>query len=138
MSSGVAVNDSCLEAFTDLKLKHTSKYVVYKLNDQNTEIIVDKTSNEKEYDSFIADLPETECRWAVYDLEYDQGEGKRNKILFVAWSPDQAKIKNKMLYASSKDALRKKLVGVATDVQATDYDEVSYESVLDKASRGAR
>ncbi|KAJ1934353.1 cofilin [Linderina macrospora] len=138
MSSGVAVNDSCLDAFTGLKLKHTAKYVVYKLNDSNDEIVVDKTSEATDYDAFIADLPETECRWAVYDLEYNKGEGVRNKILFIAWSPDNAKIKNKMLYASSKDALRKKLVGIAAEVQATDFDEVAYESVLDKAMRGTR
>lgn len=39
-------------------------------------------------------------------------------------SPDDAKIKNKMLYASSKDAIRKALNGIQTDVQATAYDEV--------------
>lgn len=33
-----------------------------------------------------------------------------------------------MLAASSKDALRKSLVGVGVEVQATDIDEVSYEA----------
>jgi hypothetical protein len=71
-------------------------------------------------------------------------------------SPDTAKVKDKMLYASSKDALRKKLVGIATgktisscisfnttlipffylsEIQATDFSEVAYESVLEKVSR---
>ena len=50
-------------------------------------------------------------------------------------SPDTAKIKAKMLYASSKDALRKKLVGVATEIQATDLSEVAYDTVLDKVSK---
>ena len=47
-------------------------------------------------------------------------------------SPDNAKIKHKMVYASSKDAIRKKLDGIYTEVQATDVAELSYESVFDK------
>jgi len=39
-----------------------------------------------------------------------------------------------MVYASSKDALRKALNGVATDIQGTDYSEVSYETILKKVS----
>ena len=33
-----------------------------------------------------------------------------------------------MLYASSKDAIRRRLVGIAVEVQATDPDEIAYES----------
>jgi cofilin len=38
------------------------------------------------YDKFVEKyLPEKQCRWAVYDMEYDLGEGKRNKLVFVSW-----------------------------------------------------
>ncbi len=50
-------------------------------------------------------------------------------------TPDDSKIKEKMLYASSKDAIRKRLVGVAIEIQGTDLSEVSYEAVLEKANR---
>jgi hypothetical protein len=40
-------------------------------------------------------------------------------------TPDTSKVRSKMLYASSKDALRRKLVGIAIEVQGTDLDEVS-------------
>lgn len=42
-----------------------------------------------------------------------------------------------MLYASSKDALRKKLVGLAIEIQGTDFSEVAHEAVFEKASRSA-
>lgn len=34
-------------------------------------------------------------RYAVYDFEYKlaSGEGSRNKVTFIAWSPDDAGIK---------------------------------------------
>jgi hypothetical protein len=49
-------------------------------------------------------------------------------------SPDTAKIKQKMIYAASKDGLRKKLDGVYTEIQCTDLAEVSHETVLDKVN----
>ncbi|GAA6034781.1 hypothetical protein JCM8097_001166 [Rhodosporidiobolus ruineniae] len=137
MSSGVAVNQQCIETFQTLKLGKKLKYIVFKLSDDNKEIVVDKQSESADYEEFIGQLPESGCRYAIYDFEYERpGEGKRNKICFVAWSPDNSKIKDKMLYASSKDALRRALVGIATEIQGTDYDEISYNVVLDKVSRG--
>ncbi len=47
-------------------------------------------------------------------------------------APDTAKIKQKMVYAASKDALRRKLDGIYTEIQCTDLAEVSHETVLDK------
>lgn len=43
-------------------------------------------------------------------------------------SPDGSKIKEKMVYASSKDALRRSLQGIALEIQGTDLEEVSYET----------
>jgi len=47
-------------------------------------------------------------------------------------APDNSKTKQKMVYASSKDAIRRKLDGIYTEIQCTDLSEVSYEFVLDK------
>ncbi|GBE83055.1 hypothetical protein BKA93DRAFT_560165 [Sparassis latifolia] len=136
MASGIGVNSECLEAFQELKLGKKSKYIIFKINDEHTEVVVEKTSPSKSYEDFLADLPEGECRWAIYDFEYEKEGGIRNKITFFSWSPDDAKIKAKMMFASSKDGLRRSLVGVAHEIQGTDYSEVAYESVLDKVSRG--
>ncbi|KAI0795213.1 hypothetical protein BC629DRAFT_1581816 [Irpex lacteus] len=137
MASGVGVNSSVLETFQELKLGKKHKYIIFSLSDDLKEIVVAKTSSDSNYESFIADLPETECRWAVYDFEYDAegGAGKRNKLTFISWSPDDAKIKSKMLYASSRDALRRSLVGIATEVQGTALDEIAYEAVFEKVKR---
>ena len=57
------------------------------------------------------------------------------ELIAINRSPDTAKIKNKMMYAASKDALRKKLDGVYTEIQCTDLSELSYETVFEKVSR---
>ena len=51
-----------------------------------------------------------------------------NPLDILNRAPDSSKIKAKMVYSTSKDALRRGLVGVQIDVQATDHDEISYES----------
>ncbi|KAI0754701.1 actin depolymerizing factor, partial [Daedaleopsis nitida] len=137
-SSGVGVNPQCLEAYQELKLGKKSKYIVFTLSKDVTEIVVEKTGPlSATYDDFLCDLPETECRWAVYDFDFEKEDGgKRSKITFFSWSPDDSKIKQKMLFASSKDALRRSLVGIAAEIQGTDISEVAHESVLDKVSRG--
>jgi len=97
-----------------------------------------KTATELDYDEFLKELPENECRWAIYDFEFEkEGGGRRNKITFISWSPDDAKIKQKMLFASSRDALKRALTGVAVEIQGSDYSEVSHAAVLEKANRGA-
>ncbi|KDR83149.1 hypothetical protein GALMADRAFT_238995 [Galerina marginata CBS 339.88] len=137
MASGVGVNELCISTFQELKLKKKYKYIIFTLNSNFTEVIVEKTSSEQDYDAFLADLPETECRWAIYDFEFEkEGAGKRNKIIFLSWSPDDAKIKQKMVFASSRDALKRALNGIAVEVQGTDFGEVAHENILDKANRG--
>ncbi|MFE7114766.1 actin-binding ADF family protein [Streptomyces sp. NPDC057654] len=135
MASGVAVNDVCLQEYQALKLGKKHRYVIFNLNKDNTEITVEKVSSSADYDDFIADLPDTECRWAVYDLKFEKNGGERNSIIFISWAPDAAKVKQKMLFASSKDALRRSLTGIAVEVQGTEPSEVTRESLLDKANR---
>lgn len=137
--TSVAVNDSCLSAFNELKLGKAHKFVIFSINDAKTEIIVAKSSKSDSYDEFIGELPENDCRYAVYDFEYDtaSGEGKRSKIVFFIWSPDTAPVKSKMIYASSTDGFRRALNGISSEVQGTDFSEVAFETVLEKVSRGA-
>ena len=120
----------------ELKLRKKYRYVIYKLNDDLTSIVIEKKVEScDKYEDFIGELPENDCRYAVYDFEYEKspGEGMRNKICFIVWVPDTSKVRQKMLYASSKDAIRKKLASIATEVQATDMSEVSYDAILEKA-----
>merc|ERR1711874_593369 len=90
------------------------------------------------YEEFLTDLQaagEGECRYGLYDFEYEhqcQGtteSSKKQKLFLMSWCPDSAKIKKKMLYSSSFDALKKSLVGVHKYIQATDLSEASEESV---------
>ncbi|KAF9950056.1 cofilin [Mortierella alpina] len=134
-SSGIAVNSECIDVFQSLKIGKKVKYIIYKLSDDKKSIVVEKQSAAGSYDEFTSDLPSDDCRYAVFDFEYKVADGDRNKIVFYAWSPESATIKSKMIYSSSKEALRKTLTGVAVEIQGTDFDEVSHEAVQEKINR---
>jgi len=139
MASGVAVHSDCIDVFQELKLKKKFNYLVFNLNKDLTEIVVLDSGKLDKYDDFITTkLPEDECRWAIYDFEFEKEDGsRRNKITFISWSPDNAKTKQKMMFASSRVGLKNALTGVAVEIQGSDYSEVSYDIVLEKANRGA-
>ena len=40
-----------------------------------------------------------------------------------------AKVKPKMIYASSKDELKKRLVGIACEIQGSDQGDIEYDEV---------
>ncbi|KAK7722112.1 cofilin [Diaporthe eres] len=150
MTSGRAtVNEECVSTWNDLKLSKKHKYIIFKLSDDLKEIVVEHTSDSKDWEEFRNRLVNAKTvsktgqegigpRYAVYDFEYSlsSGEGDRNKLTFIAWSPDDAGIKSKMVYASSKDALKRALSGIAVEIQANDADDIEHDSILAKVSKG--
>lgn len=101
-----------------------------------------KTKNQIEsvkFDFFAMKLDGLKFpRYAVYDFTFElsPGEGSRNKILFIAWSPDEGPRKPKMLYASSKIALKSALSGIATEIQAHDTGDLVWNEVKARFGKG--
>ncbi|KAF9364328.1 cofilin [Mortierella sp. NVP85] len=148
MSSGVQVDESCISTYQALQTSKQLRHIVFKLSDDNKSIIVDTTKPvdkdadpTAEYEEFVKSVPQDECRWFVYDFEYTHTDestghqGQRNKVLFISWAPDGAKIKPKMIYASSREGLRRKLTGIQAEIQGTDLSEIDHEAVLNKINR---
>jgi len=150
--SGVTVAPECVTAFNELKLgKGTIKYIIYKLSDDYRQIVVEDKSADGDWESFQNKLMEAKSshrgkegkgpRYAVYDFDYEleAGEGKRSKITFISWSPDEgALVFPKMTYASSKEALKNALNGIAAEVQANRDDEIEYDTVLKDITKNKR
>lgn len=86
----------------------------------------------------------TECRYGLFDFEYmhrcqgTSDSSRKEKLFLLSWCPETAKIKQKMLYASSYDSLKKALVGVQKYIQATDLSEASREYVEEKLRQNDR
>jgi cofilin len=115
-----------------MKLKKAYKFIVYNMNSDNTKIVIESTGDANAtYEDFMKAMPAKECRYAVVNYEFTVGEGKREKIVFVNWAPDSAKVKPKMLFSSTKDSFKKQLVGAAIELQANDISELA-ESEMEK------
>ncbi|KAJ3358032.1 cofilin [Entophlyctis luteolus] len=137
-SSGVTAENQAISDYEELKLRRKFAYIVYKI--ENSSIVIESKLTTEEaarlgsvatYESFIELMPETEGRYGVYDFEYDSGsDGIRNKLVFFLWAPDTATIKSRMLYASSKQAIRQRLDGISTEIQCTDPSELAFEAVF--------
>jgi len=131
-AAGTPYDDACITAFNGLKTKRTLRFVTFKIDTSKVVLDVEGAAG-KTYDDFIATLPENDCRYGVYDHEWTDGEGcMKSKIVFIAWSPDTAKVRTKMLYAASKDSFKNALQGVQVEMQACDFSEVDISNLESK------
>ncbi|OBS83110.1 hypothetical protein A6R68_22888 [Neotoma lepida] len=70
-----------------------------------------------------------DCCYALYDA-YETKESKKEDLVFIFWAPESAPLKSKMIYASSKDAIKRKLTGIKRELQANCYEEVKDHCIL--------
>jgi cofilin len=138
VASGVPVGEECKLKFLELQRRKAFRFIVFKLDEKAKQITVEKLGGPgASYEEFVASLPENECRYGVYDFEFTATDGvissQKSKIFFIAWSPDPARVRAKMIYASSKDKLKQELRGIHYEVQATDRTELDLDVIKDRA-----
>lgn len=136
-STGVNCSDEVISKFNDIKLNRVkAKFVVYKV--EGPAIVHDTISESDNWDDFVACMPENDCRYALYDMDFQTADGRdANKLVMISWAPETAKVKSKMVYAGSKSALSGALVGVATKITATDMSELTKEAILEACQKYA-
>eukprot|EP01124_Arcella_intermedia_P020260 TRINITY_DN27759_c0_g1_i1.p2 TRINITY_DN27759_c0_g1~~TRINITY_DN27759_c0_g1_i1.p2 ORF type:complete len:142 (-),score=9.17 TRINITY_DN27759_c0_g1_i1:95-520(-) len=133
-NTGVAVDPALVSLFNDFKLRNTLKFFTLKLNDANTEVVLDQQGDPSTtYADFLKVLPANDCRYAFCNVEYNtESDGQRQKIVFFLWAPDTARVKAKMLYAGTKDTVKKSFQGINVECQGTELAEVQLEAVIAK------
>ncbi|XP_074583621.1 actin-depolymerizing factor 5-like [Curcuma longa] len=134
-TEGMRVKQECLSSFMEMKWKKVSRYVVYKIDEQAREVRVDKVGGAGEgYDGLAAALPADDCRYAVFDFDFVSRDNcQKSKIFFITWSPTASRIRSKILYATSKQGLRRLLEGIHYEVQATDPTEMGFDVIQERA-----
>ncbi|XP_040266234.1 cofilin-1 [Bufo bufo] len=149
MASGVTVSDNVIQIFLDMKVrksctpeeaKRRRKAVIFCLSPDKKRIIPEEGAEflvgecgEKipdPYKHFVDMLPSDDCRYALYDCTYETKESKKEDLVFLFWAPESAPLKSKMIYASSKDAIKKKLTGIKHEVQANNKADIKDRCAL--------
>lgn len=129
--SGITVSEDAVNLYYYMKAKSAYRWAMWKINDAGNEIVITAVGpNESTYANFLEMLPASDCRFAVYDYEVTNSEGRKfNKLVFLGWSPEVSKIRTKMMYASSKDFFKSHLEGLSIELQVSDIDDLSEEDV---------
>ncbi|CAL5402269.1 unnamed protein product [Camellia sinensis] len=134
-TTGMWVTEECKNSFMEMKWKKVHKYIVFKIDEGSRLVTVDKVGGPGEsYDDLTASLPTDDCRYAVFDFDFVTVDNcRKSKIFFIAWAPTASRIRAKVLYATSKDGLRRVLDGIHYEVQATDPTEMGIDVIKDRA-----
>ena len=136
MASGVKVADGVKELFSQMKVvkndaDQMERIRLVVLSICGEFIDVEKIYREKDlkdkdvFKVYMSELKPKTCRYILYDCHFETKESsKKEELVFVLWCPDESNIKEKMCYASSKDALKAILKsGVKHDLQINDLSD---------------
>ncbi|KAK9690784.1 hypothetical protein RND81_09G153600 [Saponaria officinalis] len=132
---GMRMTEECKKMFMEMKWKKVHRYIVFKIDEFSGKVAVDKVGDAAEsYFDLAAALPEDDCRYAVFDFDFVTVDNcRKSKIFFIAWAPTASRIRAKMIYATSKDGIRRALEGIHYEVQATDPSEMGFDIIQDRA-----
>ncbi|KAM4617132.1 cofilin-1 [Discoglossus pictus] len=149
MASGVTVCDNVIKVFNDMKvrkfstpeeIKKRKKAVLFCLSPDKKSIILEPGKEilvgdigetvDDPYKKFVEMLPKDDCRYALYDATYETKETKKEDLVFIFWAPDNSSLKSKMIYASSKDAIKKKFPGIKHEWQVNQKEDIQDRCTL--------
>jgi len=139
MSSGVTVSVDAKQSYDEVKKNKKYRYIIYSIKDEKVIEVETKGDRNAGYQDFLSQMKDLkdQCRYCLFDFPADTpaegtnepGKISLDRLVLMTWCPEGARVKQKMLYASSYDALKKALVGVYKYVQACDFEELSQEAI---------
>ena len=89
-----------------------------------------------DFDDFLGALPEDDGRFCVLDFAYETADGRpTDKVVFVSWIPDTCKVKSKMKYAGTKEAVKSAFVGISVNINATDMSEITRDIIVEQCNK---
>jgi cofilin len=138
--TGIKVADECVTAFNEMKQKKQSRFVIFKIVNNEAVKVAHVSERTATYDDFVAYLNQDKDDpfYAVFDFEMEAEGVTRGKLLLLSWIPDTAKVRSKMVYASTKESLKAKIDGGLMDIQANDFSSICYDAVAAKVKSTLR
>ncbi|TYZ62324.1 hypothetical protein PybrP1_009347 [[Pythium] brassicae (nom. inval.)] len=115
-TNAIAPTAEVAAAFKQLKMRRAHRFVLFKID--GAAINVDAAGPPTaSFADFMHALPDSDCRYAVYDHEFLTADGRKSsKLFFVTWY-------FKMAYTHAKSTIRAVCDG-ALDVNANSKSEI--------------
>ncbi|KAG0293128.1 cofilin [Dissophora globulifera] len=140
---GIDIPDDVLRAFTTFVATHPvtdtttkPKYLIIRMTDDFLSCAIESIATlGSTYTDMVSQLSPTHCRWIIYSLDADDDiQVPERTLCFMTWSPDDAPVKQKMLYSASKGFFRRGLPGGIDMflVQAASPDEIALNVVVER------
>ncbi|XP_056419601.1 destrin [Hyla sarda] len=145
-ASGVRVDDSVIYLFQDMKCtnprKSNKKVAFFCFSSDEKSIIVDPDKeiliddNTNFFPRLKAMFPLDKCCYVLMDIHYITQETGKDELIFVMWAPEDAPIKEKLMFASSKNYLKEKFKGIKKYWELHSLDELTIEALGEKLTVG--
>ena len=162
-NTGFKVNDECKSLYEEFKMagKKALKYdYIVLVPDVKKGVVVvdssppygesagmeeykDSTNEPPSYKRLREYLQTKSSAYCFYDFHWVQADGaseqKKSEIKFIAWSDDnRASGKEKMVFAGTKEAVKKALKYGDKDHSANDENDLIYKDILNDLSKGKK
>ncbi|XP_073689918.1 non-muscle cofilin 1-like [Garra rufa] len=147
MASGVAISDEVVDHYNSIRVRQAGteagqrlKLVVMCLSKDQKSIVVDEANCLKVKDvgntdvlkKVLSKIPTDECRYGLYDCWYANKESVKEDLVFILSAPESASLKSKMVYASSKAALKAKMPGLKFEWQINEPADREASCLVEK------
>jgi len=64
LSTGISLADECISEFTALRMKRTHRYLIMKVNDEKSHIVIDKLgARDETFEQFKENMPKDQTRY---------------------------------------------------------------------------
>lgn len=145
--SGISIDQTIPLLFNDMKLKKIHKYILFKIENKKTvvtDVLGDPAQTTTKEQDKVHWMKMREClpnepRYVLYDFGFQTEAGRAvNKIAFIFWcNDDTAKVGDKMIYASTKDSVKKICTGLSLEFQGNGYDDLDYDEISKEIEKKA-
>jgi len=143
MASGVKIDPQCKKDYDDMHQRKMYSYLIFRISDDDTTIIVEKKGQKgAPYSEFAESIRTSlgsegkECRYGCVDVEFTvQRQGAESasyikKVVFFQICPDDAPVRKRMLYASSVRGLKSSLgLESLMQIQASDMSDLDEKAI---------
>jgi cofilin len=133
MQSGINIPDTVREEFQALRMKRKHRYIIFRASADKSSVEIDKLGERSaDWEEFKNSMPKNNSRWAIYDLEWTEKDGRKvSKLVFIMYSPDDnADNAEKFVIACNKDQLKAKVSETNRDWQVNRWDDLVEATII--------
>jgi len=117
------LHEDVLAEFKTFKVQSSKKYrwILYEIKEEKEKgyvvYVASATGSKgglgKDHKDFISSLPDTRCRYCLYEYEYDKnGIPTTGKIYSIFWCPENTTPQERVMYTNYLNSFRLQLSGV--------------------------